>query len=783
MNGDALNGESHFAEEKIDYDRDADRPNRFVPEIFITKKSGVTSTRKFEATDMARVLEFEEVSGGRAPTFRDGSCMVGDFLGDGTSGITFPVFHIALRGGHIFCFNESDVEPGRSGSYTTYEAPPVCIIPLDNVDVQFPPGGRRVFREHAQTAAQSGYELIIQHAPANDDDATRPPAFLVADSLSKRNKLGEAIKARAKVNKPTVLRAGYSAAVAAAGAASEDPMSQAHRNELKKEKEARNGGDNNNKMLSNNEDRNGTSRRKGDSKTMEKKILEVSDDADMAAAVVEYGINDFEEKDWATNYFQASTHGDAVVKCEQMEKWLTNMKKSLKGAVLEQYEYFVQASGEMTTMGKEVSSLKAKIESQVDTLREMKEIDFVGATRDDELTEGDELMGREDDGSASLDSEKDDNIFGEDFGALMNRHRGSSMNGHGQAGNDQSTANDKDAPPQIEVPEWLDDADEEILATMRECRYSSAIDQYLKAEGEILELLDRHEQPTPYELSPGNLDKLRAQKKKLKSIGNKISSHLEESLRRKNEALRQANKRERADASASLAPVVSPCALNDDGHYLQMLVKLGRTKEAAEAFTARRSLLLLECLQERPMSGAGTVDLVIYAAQLSQSFFSCLASSVEGFLDLFIVAPHDKAEDSDASSLQSHSMVGNKTLPAGAVSSLVLWCDAELSKFAIAFGGTRILANLALSPPSNNSSAPRVVGETKDRENAIAVAAQCIDQGFLYAAQNLDGVGLPLSPRLAEMIRVRLKGCEAEIAERLQQRWQTLTQDWRQQHY
>lgn len=782
MEAETSNGDSHFAEERIEYERDADRPNRFVPQIFIMKKSGVTSNRKFEATDMARVLEFEEVSGGKAPTFRDGSVMVGDFQGDGTTGITFPVFHIALRGGYIFCFNERDVEPGRNGSYTTYEAAPVCIIPLDHVDVQFPPGGRRVFREHAQTAAQSGYELIVQHAPPSEDDAVRPPAFLVADSLSKRNKLGEAIKARAKLVKPTVLRAGYSAAVAAAGAASEDPMSQAHRKDLKMEKDAKKN-DTNNQTRGKQQDRNGTSRRKGEEKSMETKILEVSEDADMAAAVVEYGIVGFDEKDWANNYFQTNTHAEAVANCEKMEKWLTNMKKSLKGAVLEQYEYFVQASGEMTTMGKEVSSLKSRIESQVDTLREMKDIDFFGATREDDLTEGDEIMGREDDGSASLDSEKDDNIFGEDFGALMNRHRGRDyMNGHN--GKIDQSVNDKDAPPEINVPEWLDDADEEILATMRECRYSSAIDQYLKAETEIVELLEKHEGPTPYELSPTNLDKLRSLKKRLKSIGNKISSHLEESLRRKNEALRQANKRERADAAASLAPVVSPCALNDDGHYLQMLVKLGRTKEAAEAFTARRSLLLLECLQERPMSGAGTVDLVIYAAQLSQSFFSCLASSVEAFLDLFIVAPHDKAEDSDASSLQSQSMVGNKTLPAGAVSSLVLWCDAELSKFAIAFGGTRILANLSLSPPSTNSSAmPRVVGETKDRENAIAVAAQCIDQGFLYAAQNLDGVGLPLSPRLAEMIRVRLKGCEAEIAERLNERWHTLTQDWRQQHY
>jgi hypothetical protein len=64
----------------------------------------------------------------------------------------------------------------------------------------------------------------------------------------------------------------------------------------------------------------------------------------------------------------------------------------------------------------------------------------------------------------------------------------------------------------------------------------------------------------------------------------------------------------------------------------------------------------------------------------------------------------------------------------------------------------------------------------KERRNAIEGAAQCINQAFLYAAQNLDSVGLPLTPRLAEMVRIRLKGCEQEVA---LLRWDDLTQDWR----
>ena len=109
-------------------------------------------------------------------------------------------------------------------------------------------------------------------------------------------------------------------------------------------------------------------------------------------------------------------------------------------------------------------------------------------------------------------------------------------------------------------------------------------------------------------------------------------------------------------------------------------------------------------MHEQPISGAGNVDLVIYSAQLSQSFFSCLATAVEGFLDLFIAAAPSRNSETESSSPSS------KNIPAGAVASVVLWCDGELSKFASAFGGARILANLALSPPPRNAAKqPRVV--------------------------------------------------------------------------
>lgn len=80
----------------------------------------------------------------------------------------------------------------------------------------------------------------------------------------------------------------------------------------------------------------------------------------------------------------------------------------------------------------------------------------------------------------------------------------------------------------------------------------------------------------------------------LDDLAELIGSRLVENLRRKNEALKQAAKRERSDPLAALVPSMSPTCLNDDSVALRLLVKLGKTQEAATAYSARRSLLLLE---------------------------------------------------------------------------------------------------------------------------------------------------------------------------------------------
>lgn len=784
-------------EERVTFVSDEDQPDRFLTQI-----STYEGTRPFAPEDMSRVLDFETVS--EAPL--DGELM---FCENAMTDPSFPMYYFCLRGGFLFYFNAEDVDE-QAGNYVTYAAPPVGCVPLENVAVEFPPGGRRVFREHAQTDARNGYELVILHAPDNNDGGSiRPPNFVVADSLGQREKWSSALKARAAVDRATLLRGGYSSmnraaatssysqsASAAASTAAAVVADAAPEAAVTSSSKSSNGRPSSYTEPERSQPKKTSAAKKREMKSIEKQVMEVSDDADLAQAVVEFGVSDFAEREWMANYFQIHNDFDAPIKCRQMELWQTDMKKSLKGAVLEQYEYFVQASGEMTTMGREVASLKGLIETQVETIKEMKDIDFAGS-----LFDIGKDGARENESGVfdppRLNEKRNENGKSSDNGSVASEFSDIGANQSGDIdgrmltfeGSKSNLLEANGEEPPIQVPEWLEDVADEIASVVRECRYNDATDLLNKARQEIVDLLDKHERPTPYRLTKLQVVELQALQKTLEDLGKRMSSRLEETLRRRNEALKQASKRERSDPSAAMAPIVSPCSLNDDAMYLQLLVKLGRTQQAAEAYSARRALLLLETLHERPISGSGTVDLVIYAAQLSQSFFSCLASSVEGFLDLFLLSQNlpvngDKQEDSSLgdSSIHSHS---TKNIPAGAVSSIVLWCDAELSKFASAFGGTRILANLALSPPPRDAvRQARVLGAaddangSKERKNAIEVAAQCIDQAFLHATQNLDSVGLPLTPRLSEYIRVRLKGCEAEVSTLLDERWQHLTLDW-----
>ena len=111
-------------------------------------------------------------------------------------------------------------------------------------------------------------------------------------------------------------------------------------------------------------------------------------------------------------------------------------------------------------------------------------------------------------------------------------------------------------------------------------------------------------------------------------------------------------------------------------------------------------LFMYSSLHERPICDTTTinnVDVVIYAAQLSQSFFSCLATSVEGFLDLFL-GGNAKDDMSESSSTIISTLDQQQSLvPASALAAIALWCDSELNKFSSTFG-SKVLGNLALSP-------------------------------------------------------------------------------------
>jgi len=270
----------------------------------------------------------------------------------------------------------------------------------------------------------------------------------------------------------------------------------------------------------------------------------------------------------------------------------------------------------------------------------------------------------------------------------------------------------------------------------------------------------------------------------LDALMDRMSKRLAENLRRKNEALKASAKRERADPLSNLAPLVSPVCLNDNVVAPHLLVWLGRYQEAATAYVARRSLLLSKCLHERPISSPVGMDAVIYAAQISSSFFSALAVAVEGFLDLFIDPDKDAGGNDDDTSLNSRSLTlggGQRRIPAGALSAVVLWCDSELAKFSNVFGSSRLLGSLALSPPGirrqENKEGGRV-SLAKEREHSIEVAAKCVNQAFSFAAENLDSIGLPLTPKLAENMRPKLKGCEAEVATLLDSCWKALAYDF-----
>ncbi len=757
---------------------------------------------------------------------------------DDGSGIVFPKRSAHLRGGYIFLsqpkdnINDNDSANSSGGK--------IACIPLAGCSVDFPPGGRRVFREHAHTGARAGYEMAIQ---VKSNDGSKVTCYIVLDSLGLRESWAGAIRLRCDVgNKITKVRPGGIAGsrLMSAGEDIDGYYVKGSKNNLPSSAPTGSG------MSSRHSKK---QKQWGLQKPQQTDGPASSGNADLDAAIDQFGIHGFQEEKWLDEYLRKNSARELPGECDKLEKWMDVIKNGLRGAVLEQYEYFVEASREMSTMGREVAWIRTLVERQQEVLMSMKNIDFgTGLEELDEAAGDDDEYGYlSDEDKAFQDAGKDDASSVVSSSSEESSNKGSSrtpMRGNRRPGRIESrqkssgsiTPIDEGEPTVpsnsifVEIPAYLSDVNEEASAFVKESRYSDATALILKGKKEIAEILEGHEQQNspvvnvPASLrnppsSAGGVGKKLHKKQQallqrtnlqLDALIDRMAKRLAENLRRKNEALKASAKRERADPLSTLAPLVSPVCLNDDAVALHLLVKLGRHQEAATAYAARRSLLLSECLHERPISSPVGMDAVIYAAQLSSSFFSSLAMAVEGFLDLFMDPDADKSSgNDDDTSIKSTSLGigGGKRVPSGALSAIVLWCDSELTKFTNVFGSARLLSSLALSPPGlrNQADSPeKKISLAKEREvslhhlflrllsqyfisrtlssfnvqHSMEVAAKCVEQAFSFASENLDSIGLPLTPKLAENMRPRLKGCEAEIAALLDPRWKALVFEW-----
>lgn len=486
-------GEKEFVEERVAFIADTERPDRFIARVSVSKtvdrigRAKVEKTfRPFQTDDITRVLDYDQVTD--PPP--DGTMMHGE---ENDSGMSFPNRHFCLRGGFLFYFDLSDVNGTGQSHYFTYSGSPLGVIPLDKCVIEFPPGGRRVFREHAQSNARNGYELVILHR--SDDETTRPPAFVVAETLGLREKWAAALRSRAAIDHPTILRAVVYSADSSLYTKPQELLKQAE-NKKKEQAAAEIAG-----ATANNKKEKKSSKKNKRASMSSKLDKDRGDDGDnmVQEAVHEFGKQNFLEKNWIDNYFENHNDFDATAKCKQMEQWQEAIKKGLKGAVLEQYEYFVEASGEMTTMGREVVALKNLVETQVETIKEMKEIDFASALLDSPAADG------------SVD---DDNMYepsrirkgrrrlsnAQNFDDNSDVSSVSSYGGDAQEGNGRKdrpsgqTTKPKFRDPanqegSIELPTWFDDVNEEILAFVKESRYTDATDLWAKSKQEIADLM------------------------------------------------------------------------------------------------------------------------------------------------------------------------------------------------------------------------------------------------------------------------------------------------------
>lgn len=811
--------------------------------------SSESTSKPFTYNDMERVQDFDHVT----PPPKTTKLRI--LLNN-----KFQECDFTLKGGYLFYMNSKgsskrgsstisvvttatdDNEGGTLSSSLLQQSVP--CVPLYQCMIEYPPGGRRVFRDHVNLeGVAKGYEFAIKAKCDGTPDTIL--AFVVADKLSRREEWINGIKHRSDIRRETRLQ------IITSGSDGKSKEKQTDDSEYGvKASDFRTSKFHQRMAL--------TQTIMGNAQP-DKELLQ--------SALRDFGKSSYNEMKWVNSFFRNHIEYESPVMGRTLDSYLREVRQGLRGMVLEQYEYFVEASKEMTVMGKEITKLRDAWEEQNQTINTMKEIDFHGAFigildsaenqdaasySDDSSTGGGAggagkkvftvsmLIGEE---SSDDDSSMDSSVSEKQqrYNAPKKKSlTASTLKQQQQQLKEQASAH-PDIQEEMQLPSYIFEAIEDISNLSVQCRYTQASNLCLKTKDELDTLLSSNQQPpsvtrntsntsnkstTPVPiLSEKQTTTLLQIQEDLEILEKKMCQHLVEKLRRKNEALRQTLKRDRSSAAHTLEwmllPLVSPTCMDDDNNDLHLLVKHGRTQEAATAYAARRTLLINEYLHERPISGSGVMDLIIYASQLSQSFFSCLSTSVEGFLDLFLgdASNHNDDDNDDDDSadgdkddgdmflgrpsfpiagvqqpptqphLETNTILSNEIMtkiPAGALASIVFWCDAELSKFA-SFFCTKVLGILSLQDSGGSMKEEGTAslerrnsgGSVKsDRQLSIEVAAKCLDQVFLLASENLDSIGLPLSCKLADYIYRKLKGCHVDIAHKLNARWNHVIYSW-----
>ena len=143
-------------------------------------------------------------------------------------------------------------------------------------------------------------------------------------------------------------------------------------------------------------------------------------------------------------------------------------------------------------MGKEVVELKSLVETQVETIKEVKEIDFSSAIQDptDENGSDGEDLFHDRRKAATRRRNHSEGLGDYDFddNSSMSSYEEGDKEG-GRANGEQRFRDPESRDGAIDVPSFLEDAAEEILAFAKESRYSDATELWAKAKEEVTDIM------------------------------------------------------------------------------------------------------------------------------------------------------------------------------------------------------------------------------------------------------------------------------------------------------